>query len=69
MKFLLDSAGGFADVSENNAKILVSLRGDDGSQHQIWIPISVNEVKSLTITQIEQLAIDKAYENFSQCRN
>lgn len=67
MKFKLETIGGLSNIHGQNHRLLVNLKGDDDSNHSIWLEVPHGHADGMTIKQIEELAIHKARENFSKC--
>ncbi|EMX1848868.1 MULTISPECIES: hypothetical protein [Klebsiella] len=67
MKFNVETIGGLSNRRNDPQRLLVTLKGDDDSSHSIWLKIPAKDVPLLTISQIEDIAIKQAQENFSKC--
>lgn len=67
MKFRLETLGGLSNHHGDNHRILANLKGDDDSSHSIWVEVPHGHAETMTIKQLEELAIQKARENFSKC--
>ncbi|MEB6380045.1 MULTISPECIES: hypothetical protein [Leclercia] len=67
MKFKLETLGGLSNTHGNNHRILANLKGDDDSTHGVWLELPHGHAENMTLKQLEELAIRKARENFSQC--
>ena len=66
MRYKLTTVGGI-DFSGNGQKMLVFLTGEDQSQHNFHIDVSGKDVKNLTLSEIESLAIQHARDSFKGC--
>ena len=66
MRYKLTSVSGI-EFSGNGQKMYVFLTGEDQSQHNFQIDVSGRDVRSLTLSEIESLAIQHARESFKNC--
>lgn len=66
MKYSLNTVGGVKS-SAHNHELHVFLEGDDGSQHNFRIKVEGRDIHSLTLNEIEALAIQHARQSFANC--
>ncbi|MDE1188186.1 MAG: hypothetical protein PW844_17110 [Pantoea sp.] len=66
MKYKLNTVSGI-NSEGSNQKLHVFLVGEDQSQHNFQIDVSGRDVKSLTLLEIENLAIQHARQSFTDC--
>lgn len=66
MKYSLKTVGGI-NSSLTNHELHVFLEGDDSSQHNFRINVEGRDIHSLTLKEIEVLAIEHARQSFANC--
>ncbi|MEQ4874002.1 hypothetical protein ABN151_00405 [Klebsiella oxytoca] len=66
MKYNLSTLGGIK-TALNDHELNVILEGDDGSSHNFRINVSGRDIGSLTLKEIERMAIEHARHNFANC--
>ncbi|GKK41035.1 MULTISPECIES: hypothetical protein [Klebsiella pneumoniae complex] len=66
MKYSLDSVGSIKRAAHDH-ELHVFLVGDDGSQHNFIIKVKGREISSLTLKDIEAMAIEHARQSFANC--
>ncbi|EPF1256174.1 hypothetical protein ACSQOK_000482 [Klebsiella aerogenes] len=66
MKYSLNHVGNITNATRNN-ELRVSLTGDDGSQHNFNINVGDRDIISLTLKDIEVMAIEHARQSFANC--
>ncbi|MGR7688973.1 hypothetical protein ACU6XV_13455 [Klebsiella aerogenes] len=66
MKYNLDNVGGIKRASHDH-ELYVVLVGDDGSTHNCTIKVEGREISSLTLKDIEAMAIEHARQSFANC--
>ncbi|ENZ7658292.1 TPA: hypothetical protein L9302_000884 [Klebsiella aerogenes] len=66
MKYSLNHVGNITNATRND-ELRVSLAGDDGSQHNFNINVGDRDISSLTLKDIEVMAIEHARQSFANC--
>ncbi|MET4981066.1 hypothetical protein [Klebsiella aerogenes] len=66
MKYSLVTVGGIKSATHNQ-ELLVFLEGDDNSRHNFTIKVENRDISSLTLSEIEELAIEHARQSFANC--
>ncbi|GEM_PF-1857673 len=66
MKYRLNTVGGIKSAT-NSHELHVFLEGDDNSQHNFRIKVDGRDINSLTLNEIETMAIEHARQSFTNC--
>lgn len=66
MKYSLVTVTGIKSAAHDQ-ELFVNIEGDDKSRHEFRIKVEGRDISSLTLSEIEKLAIEHARQSFANC--